>query len=146
MATTQECTGVILAGGRSSRMGRPKAWLEFGGEPMLQRIARRLSAELPELVVVRAPGQGLPVVEARFAEDRVEGEGPVAGLAAGLAAVTRTFAFVVTCDVPFVSLAVARGLLSLADDQDVVVPEWEGRLHPLQAVYRASLAPLLEEQ
>jgi molybdopterin-guanine dinucleotide biosynthesis protein A len=146
MATFEECAGVILAGGRSSRMGTPKAWLEFAGEPMLQRIARRLRVGLPELVVVRAPGQELPAVEAYFVEDRVEGQGPVAGLAAGLAAVTRVFAFVVSCDVPFVDLEVARGLLAGADDFDVVVPQWEGRLHPLQAVYRAALAPLLAQQ
>jgi molybdopterin-guanine dinucleotide biosynthesis protein A len=146
MATFHDCAGVILAGGRSSRMGAPKAWLEFGGEPMLARIAWRLAAELPELVVVRAAGQELPAVAARMVDDRVEGEGPVAGLAVGLGAVTRALAFVVSCDVPFVSMAVARGLLGLADEYDVVVPRWEGRLHPLQAVYRASLAPLLEEQ
>jgi molybdopterin-guanine dinucleotide biosynthesis protein A len=55
-------------------------------------------------------------------------------------------AFVVSCDVPFVSTAVAGGLLSLAAEYDVVVPRWEGRLHPLQAIYRSALAPLLAEQ
>src|SRR5260370_41861956 len=113
---------------------------------MVQRVARRLRAALPELVVVRGPGEELPPIEARFVEDRVQGEGPVAGLAAGLSAVTTPFAFVVSCDVPFVSIAVARGLLSLADEYDVVVPRWEGRLHPLQAVYRAALAPMLEDE
>jgi molybdopterin-guanine dinucleotide biosynthesis protein A len=126
-------------------MGTAKAWLEFRGERMLERVARRLGAAFAELVVVRAPVQELPSVEARCVEDRVEGEGPLAGIAAGLAAVTQPFAFVVSCDVPFVKVEVARGLLGLVGDYDVVVPEWEGRMHPLQAVYRASLAPLVEE-
>jgi molybdopterin-guanine dinucleotide biosynthesis protein A len=127
-------------------MGTPKAWLDFGGEPLLARIARRLTTALTELIVVRAPEQELPPVVALFVEDRVEGEGPVAGLAVGLAAASRPLAFVVSCDVPFVSMTVARGLLGLADGYDVVVPRWEGRLHPLQAVYRTSVAALMEEQ
>jgi molybdopterin-guanine dinucleotide biosynthesis protein A len=85
------CGGVILAGGRSSRMGTPKAWFRVGGEPMLARIARRLAAPTG-LLAVRAPGQELPPAAARLVEDHVEGEGPVAGLAAGLAAVTSPLA------------------------------------------------------
>ena len=146
MASFTDCTGVILAGGRSSRMGTAKAWLDFEGEPLLVRIARRLREELTELVVVRAPGQELPRVAALLVADRVEGEGPLAGLAVGLPATRRPLAFVVSCDVPFVSLTVARGLLGLADEYDVVIPRWEGRLHPLQAVYRAAIAPLVEAQ
>lgn len=146
MASFDDCSGVILAGGRSSRMGTAKASLDFWGEPLLARIARRLAAELSELVVVRAPGQRLPSVAALYVEDRVEGEGPLAGLVVGLATARRPLAFVVSCDVPFVSLAVARGLLHLADRYDVVVPRWQGRLHPLQAIYRTALAPLVEAQ
>lgn len=127
-------------------MGQAKAWLDFGGEPLLVRIARRLAVALTDVVVVRAPGQDLPPVAARWVEDRVEGQGPLAGLAAGLAAARRPLAFVVSCDVPFLRLSVARGLLGLAEDYDVVVPRWGGRLHPLQAVYRTAMAPLVERE
>lgn len=146
MASFADCTGVILAGGPSSRMGTPKAWLDFEGEPLLARIARRLATEMSEVIVVRAPGQQLPPVAALLVEDRVEGEGPLAGLAAGLAVARGPLAFVVSCDLPFVSLAVARVLLTLADEYDVVVPRWDGRLHPLQAIYRTALAPLVDAE
>jgi hypothetical protein len=108
---------------------------------MLARIARRLAAPTG-LMAVRAPGQELPPVTARLVEeDHVEGEGLVEGLAAGLAAVTSPLAFVVSGDVPFVSVPVVGGLLALANDYDVVVPRWERRIHPLCTPSTASLWP-----
>src|SRR5438876_5532919 len=140
----QTCALVILAGGRSSRMGRPKAWLPFHGQPMLARVLDRLSPLFEERVVVRAPGQDLPEVEARFVEDEEPGMGPVAGLAAGLAAVTRPLAFVVSCDAPFVDPKVVAHLVERCRPPfAVVVPVWEDRPQPLHAVYRADNAPIL---
>src|SRR5437879_8946661 len=89
----QTCSLVVLAGGKSSRMGRPKAWLPFHGQPMLARVLARLGPLFAECVVVRAPDQELPPVDARLVEDEAPGQGPVAGLAAGLAAITGPLAF-----------------------------------------------------
>src|SRR5229473_2461422 len=107
----QTCALIILAGGKSSRMGRPKAWLPFHGQPLLARVLDRLAPLFEERVVVRAPGQELPDVEARFVEDEELGLGPVAGLAVGLAAVTRPLAFVVSCDAPFIDPKVVASLV-----------------------------------
>jgi molybdopterin-guanine dinucleotide biosynthesis protein A len=136
---------VVLAGGKSSRMGRPKAWLPFHGQPMLVRVLERLGPLFEERVVVRAPGQELPDVEARFVEDEETGQGPVAGLAVGLAAVTRPLAFVTSCDAPFIDPRVVAYLVERCTPPTaVVVPHWEGRLQPLHAVYRADTAPVLK--
>src|SRR5262245_1955503 len=121
-----DCSLVILAGGRSSRMGQPKAWLEFGGVPLLVRSVARREAVFPEAVIVAAPGQALPPVAGRVVHDEQPGEGPVGGMVVGLAAVTRPLAFVLSCDVPFVNPAVAEYLLEAADGYEVVVPEWQG--------------------
>lgn len=137
---------VLLAGGESRRMGTPKAWLEFGGRPLLVHLVERLRPRFPEVVVVAAPGQELPPVPARIVYDEQPGEGPVAGLVVGLREVGRPLAFACSCDVPFLHPGLPDLLASLAGDSEVVVPEWEGRLHPLQAVYRTSVQPLLEEQ
>src|SRR5712691_4615319 len=140
----QTCALIVLAGGKSSRMGRPKAWLPFHGQPMLTRVLDRLAPLFEERVVVRAPGQELPDVEARFVEDEQPGLGPVAGLAVGLAAVTRPLAFVVSCDAPFVDPRVVEHLVARCQPPyAAVVPLWEGRLQPLHAVYRADNAPIL---
>ena len=81
--------GIVLCGGRSSRMGRPKAWLPFGDELMLPRVVRILGAVVSPVVVVAAPDQDVPPLppEIEIVRDPEEGRGPLQGLAAGLEAV-----------------------------------------------------------
>ncbi len=137
---------VVLAGGQSSRMGRPKAWLPFRGRPMLARVLDRLAPLFAECIVVRAPGQELPPVVARFVEDEAPGQGPVAGLAAGLSAASCPLAFVVSCDAPFVDPGIVAHLVSRCrPPYAVVVPLWDGRPQPLHAVYRTDNAPILKQ-
>jgi molybdopterin-guanine dinucleotide biosynthesis protein A len=140
------CGVLFLAGGRSSRMGTPKAELLFEGRPLLAHLVDRMLLHFPEVVVVAAPDQPLPDTPARVVHDERPGEGPVAGLAAGLKAIGQPLTFASSCDVPFLSADLAGFLVAQADGVDVVVPEWEGRLHPLQAVYRTRVQPLLEQQ
>ena len=80
--------GIVLCGGRSSRMGRPKAWLPFGNEFMLARVVRVLREAVDPVVVVAAPDQDVPPLPpaVRIIRDEIEGKGPLGGLAAGLAA------------------------------------------------------------
>jgi molybdopterin-guanine dinucleotide biosynthesis protein A len=141
-----DCGFILLAGGESRRMGRSKAWLEFGGRPLLSILAERLLSRFPEGVIVAGPGQELPETPVPVLRDEHPGEGPVAGLAVGLRAVPHPLAFVVSCDVPFLNLDVAEYLANVAACYDLAVPEWEGRRHPLQAVYRTSVQPVLAQQ
>jgi molybdopterin-guanine dinucleotide biosynthesis protein A len=127
-------------------MGTPKSWLGFGGRPLLAVLVERMLAHFPEAVVVSAPGQDLPPTPARVVHDENPGEGPVAGLVVGLREVTRPLAFVTSCDVPFLDPALVGHLLEQSAGFDVVVPEWEGRLHPLLALYRTTVQPLLARQ
>src|SRR5919108_6298616 len=80
--------GIVLCGGQSSRMGRPKAWLPFAGEVMLPRVVRLLGEAVAPVVVVAAPGQDVPELPAgiEIVRDPEPGRGPLQGLAAGLVA------------------------------------------------------------
>ncbi len=131
---------IVLAGGRSTRMGRAKALLPFAGETLLERVVRRLAPLVEELLVVAAPGQDLPEVSATIVRDPVPHLGPVAGLAAGLSAARARVAFVTSCDAPFLNADLVRWMLEESEGWDVVVPEWDGRLNPLHAVYSTALA------
>ena len=106
------CGGIVLCGGRSSRMGTPKAWLPFGDEFMLQRVVRIVSEAVNPVVVVVALGQDVPELPAgvRIVRDEQEGLGPLAGLAAGLAALGGEVeaAYLSSCDVPFLAPAFVR--------------------------------------
>ncbi len=139
-------SAVVLAGGKSSRMGRPKAMLPFGGEPLIVQVIRKLAPLFPDIVVVAAPDQELPELHATLVRDEVAYQGPVGGICYGLRACNSAAGFVTSCDVPFLSLPLVSHLTSRLPDHDVVVPYWEGRLQPLHAVYRRSVLPLLEQQ
>src|SRR5258708_11619485 len=78
--------GIVLCGGQSKRMGRPKAWLPFGPEVMLQRVVRMLSEVVAPIIVVAAPDQDVPALPAGVVvvRDEERGRGPLQGLAAGL--------------------------------------------------------------
>jgi molybdopterin-guanine dinucleotide biosynthesis protein A len=137
---------VILAGGRSSRMGRSKALLPFGGEPLIVHVVARLQSLFDEIVVVAAPGQDLPTLPATVVQDAVAHQGPVGGLCYGLSAISGQAAFVAACDSAFLDTRLISHLVSQLPGHDVVVPKWDGRAQPLHAVYRKGVLPLLEAQ
>jgi molybdopterin-guanine dinucleotide biosynthesis protein A len=145
-----DTAGIVLAGGRSSRMGTPKAALEWHGSTLLRRTAGILArvADGP-VVVVRASGQSLPELPpgVEVVDDPREGLGPIQGLAAGLAAVAdrAEIAFVCSTDLPFLHPAFARRVLrAAADGTDVALPVARGYPQPLAAAYRTALAPVAE--
>ena len=135
--------GIVLCGGRSSRMGQPKAWLPFGDELLLQRVVRIVGSVVQPVVVVAAPGQAVPELPNAVAivSDEVEGRGPLAGLAAGLIALTGQVdaVYLSACDVPFLMPAFVERVISRLGSHDVAVPRVGGYLHPLAAVYRITV-------
>jgi molybdopterin-guanine dinucleotide biosynthesis protein A len=142
--------GVVLAGGRSSRMGTPKAALEWHGSTLLYRTAAIVArATGGPVVVVRASGQELPALPkgVTVVDDPREGKGPVQGIAAGLAALVgqADAAFVTSTDLPFLHPAfISMVLRALEDGPDVALPVARGYQQPLAAAYRTSLAGLAE--
>jgi molybdenum cofactor guanylyltransferase len=144
--------GIILCGGRSTRMGTPKALLPFGDETLLARMVRIVGEVVSPIVVVAAAGQDLPtcaraVIVAR--DERPE-RGPLEGLRAGLAALAphAEGAYVSSVDAPLLSPAFIRRMIDRLEDADVAVPveEQEGKLfhHPLAGVYRTRVLPQVE--
>ncbi|HEX3712323.1 MAG TPA: molybdenum cofactor guanylyltransferase [Trebonia sp.] len=143
--------GVVLAGGRSARMGTPKAALAWDGQTLLHRTVTVLAeAAGGPVVVVRAAGQPLPrLPEATLVvEDPRAGRGPLQGIAAGLAALAAlaeapAAAFVAATDMPFLHQAFVRRVLALLaeDGADVALPVARGHVQPLAAAYRTALAP-----
>ena len=140
--------GIVLAGGHSSRMGTPKAWLDWHGSTLLRRtcgiVARGAGGPV---VVVRAPGQELPGLPdgVRVVEDAREGNGPLQGLLAGLQAVDGALAFAASTDMPFLHPQFVGAVCAAAGEADAAVPRVGGIRQPLAAAYRTALAPLVAE-
>lgn len=143
MVTT---AGIVLAGGRSTRMGRPKATLDWHGTSLLRRVLEAVAEGVGPVVVVRAPGQRLPALpsDVRVVQDARPERGPVEGLLAGLVAAREIaeIAFVSAVDAPFLEPAFARALIVACAEADAeaAVPLVDGRVHPLAAAYRTDLA------
>lgn len=139
--------GIILCGGESSRMGRPKAWLPFGTELMLTRVVRLLGEVVEPLVVVAAPGQEVPPLPAAvtLVRDTREKRGPLQGLAAGLEGLRgrADAAYLSSCDAPFLRPAFVRRLIELLGPHHACVPNAGDYYHPLAAVYRLEVAEVV---
>src|SRR4029453_11507991 len=149
MARSMTAAGIVLCGGKSTRMGSPKALLPFGGETMLQRVVRLLGTVVSPIVVVAAPAQPLPGLPdgVSVTRDEREGRGPLEALRAGLKALPANVdaAYVTSCDVPLLVPASALRLIDLAGGYDIAVMEIDGFTHPLSAVYRRSTLALVED-
>ena len=148
VASSVTAAGIVLCGGRSTRMGSAKALLPFGAETMLQRVIRLLTTVVSPLVVVAAPEQPLPELPASVTvtRDEREGRGPLEGLRAGLKALPGDveIAYVTSCDVPLLVPGFVHRMVDLLGDHDIAVVEIDGFLHPLSAVYRRRTLPHVE--
>ncbi len=146
-----DAAAIVLAGGRSSRMGSPKASLDWHGSTLLRRVTGIVARSVAgPVVVVSAPGQESPALDraVEIVADGREGRGPVRGLAAGLAAIgdRASVAYVSSTDVPLLHPAfVLRVLGALADWNDIVLPEVHGYRQPLAAAYRVALLTVVQE-
>src|SRR5437660_11743328 len=136
--------GIVLCGGQSKRMGRPKAWLPFGDEVMLQRVVRILSGVVSPIAVVAAPDQELPALPdgVLVVRDEEKGRGPLQGLAAGLTTLRgqADAVYLSSCDVPFLRPAFVQRMIALLGDHQIGVPRVGDHHHPLAAVYRLEVA------
>lgn len=136
-------TGVVLAGGRSRRMGEDKARLVAGGETLAAGAARRLAAVCGEVVVADG-GRGLLPDLASVADG--PGAGPAAGILGAAAARPDRALLVLACDLPAVPEALLAVLAEPARGADWALPRWQGRLEPLCALYGPAALAALSRQ
>jgi molybdopterin-guanine dinucleotide biosynthesis protein A len=129
-------------------MGRDKANLTWDGTPLLLRVIGRLAPIAAEVWVAARPGQALPAGAFRRVDDERPGEGPLAGLSGGLAAIGAAWdtapVAVAACDYPHADPALFPALLSVSPGATAIVPVLDGRAHPLLAIWRSDLAPACE--
>jgi len=135
-------SAAILAGGRAARFGgRDKSALLVDGQAILDRQIAELF-RLTDDVLVVGRRQSCPNAPVRMVDDQVPGRGPLGGLHSALASARGDRLAVVACDMPFVSAPFLEYLLTLTREADAVVPQIDGRYHPLCAAYtRACLGP-----
>lgn len=126
-------------------MGRNKAFLEFGGKPLVERSLAVLSSVFEEVLISSNEPALYQAYGVRVVQDQVSGKGPLAGLAAGLGAARFDAAFFTACDMPFVREELIRYLWRSLPGYEIVVPRAGEVVHPLHAFYRKSCLPAMEE-
>jgi molybdopterin-guanine dinucleotide biosynthesis protein A len=140
----EEATLIILAGGSSRRMGRPKHLLPTPYGRLIDHLARRVGGRFVETLVV-GRDLGLSAGELRFVADTRSEQSPLVGIHGGLTAAETDLSFVLACDLPFAKLDLIDHLLSLAADVDIAVPVVRGYLEPLFAAYRRTALGAITE-
>lgn len=139
---------MVVAGGRSRRLGRDKRALRLwgaGGPALIERTVGLLARVCAEVVVALDDPQAWGHLPARLVADTLPGAGVLAGLHAGISAASHPYALAVAADMPFLSEALLRAMLELAGEADVLALEAPGArnalaIEPLHAVYRTACA------
>ena len=139
-----EATLLVLAGGDSRRMGRPKPWIEVGETVLLRYVVERLAPAFSEVVVsFGEPEQMEQLVPYRVVFDRKRAAGPLAGLEAGLLAARHEVLFAVACDMPYVTTLVAEVAVAAARSCDAAIPRHDGLFEPVCGAYRKTALPTI---
>jgi molybdenum cofactor guanylyltransferase len=142
----RRAAAIVLAGGRSARMGRDKALLRLDRRPLVEHVARQLEPLFSAVLVSAAHADDYGFLGLRVVPDRIADGGPLAALAGALDASPLDVNLVVPCDVPEVPGALVRLLLREARRGDGAVPvDADGNLEPLFAVYRKSVLPAVRD-
>lgn len=140
-----DVTGVILAGGKSRRMGEDKRFLTVGTTTLLDRCCSAMRSIFPEVLIVTA--QDSPPLEGhgcRVYQDLIPDCGSLGGLYTGLKMATCTRIFVVACDMPFLNQPMIHFFINRDPGADVVMGRLPSGLQPLHAVYGRGALPAVE--
>ena len=140
-----DVTGVLLAGGKSRRMGEDKRYLVVGEQTLLERGLGVLSSIFQEVLVVIAQDSPPLGVDARVVRDLVPDCGSLGGLYTGLTQAATPHIFVVACDMPFLDSAVISQFTSRRTTADIVMAKLAARLHPMHALYGKGCLPAMEQ-
>ncbi|MGE5415186.1 MAG: molybdenum cofactor guanylyltransferase [Acidobacteriota bacterium] len=130
-------SGLILAGGRSSRMQANKAFVELNGQKIIEGVLEKLSCLDEIIIITNEPAEYEKYRSSvlHITQDIIPGKGPLSGIHAGLTISLYDFSLVVACDMPFINLSLAAYMLSKAPGYDVVVPRINDNIEPLFSIY-----------
>ena len=140
-----QATGILLVGGKSSRMKKNKAFLELEGKPLVERSLTVLQAVFAEVLISSNKAELYEGFDVPIILDEIPGRGPLEGIYQGLKAAAYDEVFVLACDIPFLRTELIRFMAAWSSVYDVVVPSLQSGLHPLHAFYHRRCLPLIKK-
>jgi molybdopterin-guanine dinucleotide biosynthesis protein A len=141
-----ECSGIILAGGKSSRMGRTKALLPLNNKTVIEHMVEELESIFPSILISTNEEQTYQFLNKKMVADIYPNKGPLSGIHASLVASETELNVITACDMPFISRDVAQFISAKLIDYDAVIPQVASKLQPLFGGYKKRIASILEEQ
>lgn len=138
-------SAVILAGGKSSRMGFNKAFAELNHKRIIEIQLEELSNYFSEVIIVSNDPDLYSYTGVKIVSDIIPGRGPLSGIHSGLIECNHEDCFIIPCDMPFISGEIGYRLIELARGFDGAVPQLNGKLEPLSAIYKKSCIPAIED-
>ena len=141
-----ECqlTGIILAGGMSSRYGADKALADIRGVPLVERVVQVMTAIFPHVILITNTPKRYRFLNLPMHEDLVKGIGPLGGIYTGLKLMEGRAGFVAACDMPFLSTDLVRHMVEIQGNFDAVVPKMDWKIEALHALYSRCCLPAIE--
>ena len=146
MTDREEVTGVILAGGMSSRFGSNKALSRFDGERLILRLCKRVGAVTDRMSLITNTPEEYAFLNLDSLKDLVPRCGPIGGIYTALRTAETPLCLCVACDMPFIRPALLEYMVERSPGYDVIVPVQDGREEPLCAVYRNTCVPAIDNR
>jgi molybdopterin-guanine dinucleotide biosynthesis protein A len=143
-STLPGVTGVILAGGKSSRFGSNKALVRVKGVRLIERTVRVMKAVFQEVLLVTNTPADYAFLELPMVQDLIKGLGPMGGIYTGLESISERAGFFVACDMPFLHQGLVRHMVKMREDYDAVVPRMDWMIEPLHALYTKHCLPVIK--
>lgn len=128
-------TGIILAGGKSSRMGEDKSFIAFQGRPLIESVIDKLSTLFKDLIIITNNSSPYKKYKIKTYIDIIKDRGPLGGIYTGLYHSNTKYNFIVACDMPFLNISLVEYMVQRINGYDVVIAKRLGRLHPLFGIY-----------
>jgi molybdenum cofactor guanylyltransferase len=144
LSTCSGVSGIILAGGKSSRYGSNKALVEVDGARLIERAVRVMTAVFRQVILVTNAPADYAFLKLPMVEDLIKGLGPIGGIYTGLETISENAGFVVACDMPFLQEGLIRHMVKVREDFDTVVPRMGWMIEPLHALYSKKCLPVIK--
>jgi len=146
MTAREEVTGIILAGGKSSRFGSNKALSRIDGDRLIERLCRTVGSVTGRMMLITNTPEDYAFLKLESRKDLVSRCGPIGGIYTALRTAQTPLCLCVACDMPFVRPEFLEYMVERSAGYDVVVPVNDGRVEPLCAVYRETCVPAIEDR
>lgn len=137
--------GIILAGGKSTRMGRDKSFILFSGKPLIETVMEKMAVLFREIVIITNTPYLYHGYGVKIYSDIFKDAGPLGGIYTGLVCSKKRYNFFTGCDMPFINYELVKYMAGVVDGNDIVIPEYNGRYEPLCAIYSRDCIKVIEE-